>query len=157
LDTAEFDLHVAVPASVVIIPLHLTIGYEAYGTALLVENVLQSGSGSVTGAGDTPTPYSSNISSGLSSACTVTGSAAGGATALTTNIKEIWRESNQLCITTATVGQVRHPYIYRWNAKDTGVLDVVGPSQQLCIWAAANAGTGQITLKYIELPVAAVK
>ena len=158
LDTDEFDLHVAVPASVVIIPLSLNIHFEAFGTASLVECVMQSGSGSVTGAATAAvTAISSNKNSGRTSACTIGEACADGGTALTTNIKEIWRESNQLAITTASVGQIRSPYNYRWNAMDNGVLDVVGPAEQVCIWAAANAGTGFISFKYIELPSSAVE
>ena len=151
LDTTEFDLHVAVPAGVAIIPLELNIHYEAYGTALLTENAMQSGSGSITGAGASITPLSSNLLTGLKSACIVTGSAVAG-TALTTDIKEIWRDIDQLTITIATVGQVRVPYAYRWSAMTAGVLDVVGPNQQVCIWAASNAGGGFISFKYAELP-----
>ncbi len=156
LDTTEFDLHVAVPAGVAIIPLELNIHYEVYGTALLTENVMQSGSGSVTGAGASITPLSSNLLTGLKSGCTVTGSAVAG-TALTTDVKEIWRDIDQLTITIATVAQIRVPYAYRWKAMQAGVLDVVGPNQQVCIWAAANAGTGFISFKYAELPASAVR
>lgn len=156
LNTAEYDMHVAVPSSVVIIPISLGIHFEAYGTAYLTECAMQSGSGSITGTATAAvTPYSSNVSSGLTSACTI-GEACASGTALTTNIKEIWRASDQLTITTATVGQIRVPYNYRWNAMDSGILDVVGPSQQLVIWAATQVGTGFINLKYIELPVSAV-
>ena len=49
LDTDEFALHVAVPAGVAIIPLELFITFEEIGTATLLEAVMQSGSGSVTG------------------------------------------------------------------------------------------------------------
>ncbi len=156
LDTTEFDLHVAVPAGVVILPLELNITYEAFGTALLTESAMQSGSGSITGAGTSITPLSSNLLTGLKSACTLTGSAVAG-TALTTDVKEIWRDIDQLTITIATVAQIRVPYAYRWKAMQAGVLDVVGPNQQLCVWAAANAGTGFISLKYAELPASAVR
>lgn len=156
LDTTEFDMHVAVPAGVVIIPLELFITYEEIGAAGILECVMQSGSGSVTGAGDTPTPISSNVSSGRASRCTVTGSAVSG-TALTTNIKEIWRDMDQLAIDIDTVAQIRVKYNYRWYAMDSGVLDIVGPTQQVAIWAAATGGIGQIGFKYIELPVAAVE
>ena len=156
LDTTEFDLHVAVPAGVAIIPLELNIHYEVYGTALLTENAMQSGSGSVTGTGTSITPLSSNLLTGLKSACVVTGSPVAG-TALTTDVKEIWRDIDQLTITIATVAQIRVPYAYRWSAMKAGVLDVVGPNQQLCVWAAANAGTGFISLKYAELPASAVR
>lgn len=154
LVTTEFDLHVAVPASVAIIPLELTITFEAFGTALLVECVMQSGSGSVS-AGTAVTPINSNINAPRTSSCTVTYVTAA-ATAFTTNVKEIWRASNQLAITTATVAQIRSPYVYTWRAKDSGILDVVGPNQQVGVWASANAGTGMIAFKYAELPSAAV-
>ena len=157
LVTTEFDLHVAVPASVVIIPLELSVSYEVYGTTLLLETLMQSGSGSVVGAGTAVTPLSSNVSSGKTSACTCTYVAAAG-TAFTTNIKEIWRDTQQKVVTLATVTDLRDGESYNktWKASTSGVLDVVGPSQQLAVWASANAGQGYITLKYAELPVSAV-
>lgn len=156
LDESEFDLHVAVPASVVIIPLDLRICFEAYGTALLVECNLESGSGSAAGAGTTITPVSSNINAGITSACTVIGASVDG-TAITINLKEIWRADRQIVITTATVAQIREQEVFTWHAKDSGILDIVGPSQQLGVHASAATGTGFICLKYAELPASAVR
>lgn len=153
LATTEFDFHVSVPASVCIIPLELIVTFEAFGTASLVEVCMQSGSGSAAHATNTAvTPLSSNVNTGRASACTVVCAADTGGTAFTTNIKEIYRASDQLSITTATVGQLRSPYVYTWKANNSGILDVVGPSQQIGVFAAAATGTGFITLKYAELP-----
>jgi len=155
LDTTEFDFHIAVPAGVAIIPLELNIHYSAFGTALLVENVMQTGTGSVTGAGTTSVVRSSNPNSGRTSSCTCTGAAVAG-TAFTANVKEIWREIDQLSITIATIAQLRVPYNYRWSALQSGCLDVVGPSAQLAVWASSNAGGGMISFKWAELPSAAL-
>ncbi len=156
LDTAEFDLHIAVPASVVIIPLSLLITMEAYGTILLFEACLISGKGSTCGAGTAITPVSSNTNAGITSACTVTSVAtATSGVYMTTEVKEIWRANIQgISLTKATNsgGQAALPDTFFWRAKDDGILDVVGPSAQLAVFAASQAGTGMIILKYAELP-----
>lgn len=154
LVATEFDLHVAVPAGVVIIPLELQIGFEAYGSTLLLECCMLSGGGSVIGTTSTAvTPVSSNVNLGKVTSCTCRQVSDAG-TALTTNIKEIWRHNEQKVVTLATVTDIRDTisYVKRWCAKDSGVYDIVGPSQQLAIYASAQAGTGFICLKYAELP-----
>ncbi len=157
LTTTEFDLHVAVPSTTVIIPLELMVGFEAYGTTLLLESAMQSGSGSVVGTTNTAvTPLSSNVSAGIASTCTIKQVGDAG-TAFTTNIKEIWRTNQQKVITLATVTAIREglPYVNRWFARDSGHYDMVGPNQQLGVWASAQAGTGFIKFVYVELPASA--
>ncbi len=153
LDTTEFDLHIAVPSSKVIIPLELIVNMEAYGTASLCEICMISGTGSTTGAGTAITPISSNVNAGITSACTIVASpTATSGVYFTSNVKEIYRSGVQLAITIATVAQIRIPDKFYWRAMDSGILDVVGPTQQLAVYAAAQAGTGMIALKYAELP-----
>ncbi len=157
LDTTEFDLHVAVPSSVVIIPLEVDIIFDSMGTIQIVECVMQAGTGSVTGAGTALTPVSSNPNVGRTSACTVTSiPTASTATAFTANIREIWHDNNPAGQTITAVGTVRSQYTFRYNAKLSGIYDIVGPSQQLAIWASAQAGIGILCFKYAELPVSAV-
>lgn len=154
LNEDEYDLHIAVPSSVAIIPLELMVCFETFGTALLTEVSMQSGSGSTCGAGTSVTPISSNVSAGITSSCTIVSAATATAgVELTSNKKEIFRENRQITITIATVAQVREKETYRWFAKDAGILDIVGPSQQLVVYAASQAGTGFITVKYAEVPV----
>ena len=153
LNTAEFDLHVLVPAGTRIIPLELYVSFDVFGTALLVEVVMTSGKGSTAGAGTAVTPVSSNTNIGLGSACTLTRKCtATSGVFMTSEVKEIFHASRQLAITIETVAQVREQEAFRWYAKDSGILDVVGPSAQLAIFAASNAGEGFITLKYAEIP-----
>ncbi len=159
LDDSEFDMHIAVPSTVVIVPLEMNIVFDVFGTAQIVEVVMLSGSGSVTGAGASgysSTAQSSNISSGLSTACTLTSVATAG-TAFTTNKKEIFHGGNQYAITAAGPTQQGQQEIFRWRAKESGVYDVVGPSQQLGVIASAQNGTGFISLKWAELPVTAAR
>ena len=158
LDLTEHDMHVAVPSSVCIIPLEMTIVYETWGTVQICENVLLKGSGSVAGSGTAVTPKSSNENTGISSACTVTGACATG-TAFTTVDIEIWRESIQRVVTITTVTEAANytRQRFEWNALKSGVLQVVGPSEQLAVFASSQAGTGFIILKYAELPVARIQ
>jgi len=155
LDLTEQDMHVVVPASVVIIPLEVGITFDLYGAALIVECCMQYGTGSVAGSGTARTPKSSNANSGLTSACTVTGACATG-TAFTTVVGEIWHAGVPLGITIATVAQIRMEHTFRYRAVESGILQVVGPSQQLAIFASATAGFGFITLKYAELPASSI-
>lgn len=157
LSTTEFDLHVAVPSTKCIIPLELRVVMEAMGTAAINEILMIAGGGSTCGAATSLTPYSSNPNSGLTSGCTVGGYATTtSGVAISTNLREIYRDGSPLAITIATVGQIRVPHVFVWSALQSGVLDVIGPSQQLAVFAAANAGTGFITLKYAELPSTAL-
>ncbi len=156
LDLTEFDVHVAIPASVVVIPLELDITFDTMGTAQIVECMMQYGTGSVVGTATASTPISSNPSSGIASACTVKVASATG-TALTTVTSEIWHAGVPLGITIATVGQVRVDHTFRYRAMESGILHVIGPSMQIAIFAAAQAGVGFVTLKYAELPLASVK
>lgn len=159
MDTGEFDLHVAVPSSVVIVPLELRVVFQAFGgTAGLVEVAMISGGGGTCGAASAITPVSSSISSGRVSACTVNSiSTTTSGVYTTTNVKEIYRDSRQLAITISSVAQLREQEVFTWNAMDSGILDVVGPTQQLQIFAASYVGTGMIALKYAELPLSAIE
>ncbi len=157
LATTEFDLHVAVPSSVIIIPLELSIIFDTCGTIQIVECAMASGTGSVTGAGTALTPASSNPNVGRTSACTVTSiPTVSSATAFTANVKEIWHAGDPAGQTVTAVGTIRSQHTFRWNAKDSGIYDIVGPSQQLAVWASAQAGVGFLCFKYAELPVSAV-
>ena len=158
LDTDEYDLFVTVPSSVVIIPLELNIHFETLGTALLLECAMQVGTGGAPHGTSTATvTRSSNPNTGLTSAVTSVCAANTGGTAFTGDVKEIWRAIDQMAIDIDTVAQIRVPYNYRWSALTSGVLDVVGPSYGLAVWASAKTGTGQISLKYAELPASAVQ
>jgi len=154
-DATTFDMHLAIPSSVVVIPLEYTVVYEAFGTILLVENVLQYGTGSVVGTATADIPTSSNPNAGVASKCTLNFASATG-TALTTIAEELWHDSLQPVITRASAegNVVKERFSYNW--KDTGVLQTVGPSQQLVAFAAAQAGTGFIKFVYAELPVGSV-
>jgi len=156
LDVLEHDLHVLVPSSVVIIPLEWTINFDIYGTIQVVECALQYGIGSVAGTADlTDTPISSNANTGLTSACTVKFSCATG-TNLTTVVNEFWHDGIQLGISAASATVIRSQTKFSYRAMDSGVLQVIGPSQQLIGYASAQAGTGFTRFVYAELPVASV-
>ena len=156
LDLTEQDIHVAVPSGIAIIPLEIDVHFDTLGSAQIVECCAQYGTGSVAGSGTSRTPKSSNANGGYtSSACTVTGACATG-TAFTTVVGEIWHDGIPLGITIATVGQQRVQHKFTYRAMAEGILHVIGPSQQLGIFASAQAGVGFITLKYAELPSSAL-
>jgi len=158
LDTKEFDLHIAVPASVVIIPLSLEVVFETYGTTAVAELMLQYGTGSVVGTATSDTPTSSNANAGISSACTCKTASATG-TALTSVTEEIWHDMLQAAETVASAGEDVHwkPQRFEYIAMKTGVLHVVGPSVQLVGFFVSQAPTGFYTFKYAELPVGSVE
>jgi len=156
--TTEFDLHISVPSSVVIIPLSWEICYEAFGTTAIAEMCLQYGTGSVVGTATSDIPSSSNANAGIASACTCNVASATG-TALTTVVEEIWHDMLQEVATRAsaasTAAYVPEKHIY--NAMDTGILHVVGPSQQLVGFVVSQAPTGFYQFKYAELPVGGIE
>jgi len=156
LDTSEFDLHIAIPASVVVIPLSWQITFDAYGATGIVECCLQYGTGSVIGTATADVPTSSNASAGIASACTCNVASSSG-TALTTVEEEIWHDGLQAGITRASGGAAISPCKFKFNAKDDGVLHIIGPSQQIVGFTAANVGTGFFQFKYAELPVSSVE
>lgn len=156
LNTGEFDLHIEVPGSVVIIPLLWDITFDAYGATGIVECCLQYGTGSVVGTATADTPTSSNANAGIASVCTCNHSSGTG-TALTTVVEEIWHDGLQAGITRLSGGSVVSPYKFKFSAKADGVLHVIGPSQQLVGFTAANVGTGFFQFKYAELPAESIK
>lgn len=156
LVTKEFDLHISVPSSVVIIPLSWNVVYEAFGTTAIVELCLQYGTGSIVGTATADVPTSSNANAGVRSACTCNVASATG-TALTTVVEEIWHDGNQEAATRASGGDIYSPSTYKYNALDSGILHVVGPSQQLVGFIVSQAPTGFFQFKYVELPVSGVE
>uniref|UniRef100_A0A6M3XVG5 Uncharacterized protein n=1 Tax=viral metagenome TaxID=1070528 RepID=A0A6M3XVG5_9ZZZZ len=154
--TKEFDLHISVPAGVVIIPLSWNVVYEAFGTTAIVELCLQYGTGSVVGTATSDIPSSSNANTGLHSACTCNVASATG-TALTTVVEEIWHDGDQEATTRPSGGGVFTPSTYRYNALEDGVLHIIGPSQQLVGFVVSQAPTGFFQFKYAELPVSSVE
>ena len=156
LDVLEHDLHVSVPASVCIIPLKLIIHFDAYGTIGIVECCMQYGSGSTVGTATACTPRSSNANTGLQSACTVKVAAATGVNL--TTINEVWHDGAPLGVTVASATQIREKVHFEYNAMDTGILHVIGPSQQLVAYASGgSAGAGFINFSWAELPVTSVE
>jgi len=152
MDGTEFDLHVSVPSGTTIIPIELTIKMEAFGTAAIFECMAKSGTGSTIGSGGTtitPTNLRSDITA--TSGCTV-GSAASATSGVAITGPEFFRDGHSLAITIATVGQIRVPETFRWRAKEAGYAPVIVGAGQLGVFAAANAGTGFITLVWVEMP-----
>ena len=161
LNTKEMDLHIVVPASVVIIPISWEIYFEAYGASAPVECMLQYGTGSVVGTATVDVPSSSNSSAGRASQCTCNVASATG-TALTTVVEEIWHDGLQAAATCTSAAGTTTPFRWQperfaYRASDTGILHIIGPSQQVLGWTAANVGTGFFQFKYVELPVGSVE
>lgn len=154
IDEAEFDLHVAVPANKVIIPLEIQLHMEAFGTTAIFEYLAAWGTGSTVGAGTSITPRNTNLQSSDASACTITAAATTTSGVALANDREFWRGGVQKIITVGTVTEEgsKEESKYMWSWKDSGVLHLVGPSAQLGIFAAAQAGTGFIIFTYAETP-----
>ncbi len=159
IDSGEYDLHVSVPSDKVIFPLSLRIKMEAYGTTAIFETMACYGTGSTCGAGTTITPVNVNTGSSNASSCTITAAATTtSGVAFTGKYVEFFRDGLQKVATTATGDDdsARSGETFPWYAKNEGIMRQVGPSAQLAVFAAAQAGTGFIIFEYAELLSATV-
>jgi hypothetical protein len=161
--TTEADLLVVVPNGTTIIPISLVIYNEAYGTNAIYECLAAYGSGGTTtqptnATAVTPVNLRSDSPRGTSCTLWKSGDAAG-ATYITTNIVEFFRDGLQSAITKATaVANVANADQFRfsWSAVETGVVPIIVGSQQLFVFSQAQEATGFIQFCYCELPSSVV-
>ena len=156
IDTTEPDLNIIVPDGTSIIPLEISIVMEAYGTTALFEFMASIGQGSTVAHGtDTDlTIYNVNLGSSVASTCTAGGASNNDATYPTANIVEFWRGCEPIAVTVATADDdsTFYPVNYIWRAKDAGYYPVLNGKGALNVFAAAQAGTGFIQCRFLELP-----
>lgn len=159
IDTTEPDFDLIVPAGLLVIPLEINVQLETIGTAAILELMASVGTGGATGTGTAATPTNLRMDAPRgASTCTVNTAVDAGATYMTANVSEFWRRGVPSAISktaSATVSSHDHPYTFTWNRQDSGVGPILySPTltSRLNVFCAAQAGTGFITVKWIEIP-----
>jgi len=145
------DFVIDVPENTTIVPLAINIHYQTVGTTLLLEVLasISSTLGAVS-AGTAVTPANIRTGNSGTSGCTVNAAIdAAGCTAQTGTKYEFIRQGFQLAEDmAATEDWVERTW--NWSAKQSGIYPVIDGSGSLFIHAAAQAGTGMITVTYAE-------
>ena len=153
------DLFLHVPANVLVVPIGIVVKYEAVGTESELEVIgLASATGDSTATGTALTIVNMRLDAPLSSSCTATGSvdAAGITDPHAGNFVEFWRRGHPLKDTAATTENDRNEQVYLWSIGDVGFAPIVANGGSLSVYASSQAGTGFISLAWIELPTSSV-
>jgi len=157
--TPDFDL--SVPAGTLVIPVEIRVYMEAFGSSAQFETMAAAGTGGAQAGLTSITPKNLRADAPNASVCTA-GSDGTGATYMTGNVSEFWRDGQQFAMTktaaSATVA-ASDPNLFIWRYSDSGVAPVLYSSSaasRLNVFAAGQAGTGFITVTWVELPQAAI-
>ena len=154
------DVDMSVPAGVCIIPVSLVINYETVGTSGIQEVVAAIGKGGVI----TPTSFDAvtitNHRLDLPNDSGVTaGSTGTGATYMTSNVLEFFRNSPPMGITktsqSATVTSI-DPYRMSWSALETSnwpIMYATDGITRLNVFMGGQAPTGFVTLTFVRPPL----
>lgn len=148
----------SVPAGTTVIPVSIQLYMEAYGTNAQFECMAAVGTGGVS-AGATPVTITNlRTDSPNTSTCTA-GSDLTGATYMTTNISEFWRDGQQFAITKTTASataSASDPCKYIWKITDGLSMPVIVGAGQLAVCQGSQAGTGFCIVTWAEYPSTAV-
>lgn len=146
------DLVVDVPSGTSIMPLFLSVHYEAVGTTALLETFASaSGTLGATSSGTGITPRSMRVGGGGgASVCTVTGAVgAAGCTAQSGALVEFARSGYQLAEDMAATEDWASR-TFNWAQGNDGPAPLLIGDGSIFVHAAAQAGTGFITLTWAE-------
>lgn len=151
------DGHIHVPSGTAIVPTSISATYDAVGTEATMEIIgLASNTGDSSVTGTASTIFSSRVDGGVASNCTATFAvdAAGVTDPNAGNFFEFWRESRPLTDTVATGENDRIGLNFYWNWDVSPPPIIVGAASgsALTIYAASQAGTGFITVSWVEVP-----
>lgn len=163
IDTTEPDFFMSVPLGTTVIPIEIRIYMEAFGTSAQFECMAACGTGGAEGT-DTnlvagtdlcnlrsDAPYNSGVTCGHSSAAD--------ATYMTANVCEFWRNGQQYAVTKSggsATASASDPNLFIWRLKDSDVAPVLIGASQMMVFGASQAGTGFITVTFVEIPSTSV-
>ncbi len=151
IDITKPVLFINVPTGKVLIPAHIELYMEAFGTTAQFECQAVSGTGGSYASGMTaivPVNMRTDLANNSGLSCY-----AGGNTAVTVgqtaNLNIFWRDGEQFAVTqgAALVNQSndnRHKYV--WDAAVNNSIVLCGPNAQLQVNQGSQAGTGFIKL-----------
>ena len=154
IDTTEPDLIVLAPAGTTIIPIEVCIQIEAYGSTAIFEALVSCGSGGVDGTTTAVTPVCLNTHLGYTSQCSAGNASAADSTYFTSNLIELerWGAAKSVTVGTADDDSAWAPPNYAWRALAGGYLPIIKGIGGICVFASAQASTGFISAKWIEVP-----
>jgi hypothetical protein len=158
IDGTKAAFFLAVPSGKTVIPIEIVCYMEAFGTTAQFEIMGAVGSGGVSAGASAVTITNVRTDAPFTSACTA-GSDLTGATYMTTNVAEFWRDGQQFAITKtagSATASASDPCKFTWRLADADYSPVlVGPSQ-LGVFIGSQAGTGFIKCVFVELPTVSV-
>lgn len=151
VDITKPALFVSVPSGKALIPVHIELYMEAFGTNAQFECQAVIGTGGSYTSGMTAiTPVNLRTDFGNLSGLTCY---AGGNTTVTvgqtTNINVFWRDGAQFAITktnASATASATDPNKFVWDAVATNTFPIAGPLSQLQVNQGSQAGTGFIKL-----------
>ncbi len=155
------DFVIDVPLGTTIVPLKIDVYYESVGSTLLMEtfaSISTTPAGTTTkSGGGAVTPVNLRTGDSGTSNCTVAYSIDGaGCTAQAAHIYEIFRHGFQLAEDMAAQEQGWPEKQYTWSAAEEGFYPVLDGVSSLFVHAAAQTGTGFITVIYYEIPTSQI-
>lgn len=154
---AEQDLFLHVPDNTCVIPIYISVQFEDTGTAQVLDVLaIASSTGDSAVTGTALTKYNLRTDAPATSACTATGVVtSNGSTTYAGNFYEFWRpyagfgedafNGSTGFVNSAIQGA-------EWSITKSAVMPIVADGGSISVYAAAQAGTGFITLAWIELP-----
>jgi hypothetical protein len=158
IDGTKAAIFISVPAGTTILPVSIQLYMEAYGTNAQFECMAACGTGGVSAGGTAVTIQNMRTDAPNTSACTVTSDLTG-ATYMTTNVSEFWRDGQQFAITKTTAkvdSSIYDPCRFVWNRGDSGACPVIVGAGQLGVFQGSQAGTGFCLVSWIEMPSVSV-
>lgn len=161
IDTTEpdFDLLLPANAGVAICPLEISVQMETFGTTAIFEGMASIGLGGAQSSTGATAVTAKNLRTDAprASLTTIYSNVDAGATYMTGNVYEFWRFGTEVIATTATGDDDsnRLGNTHTWSARATGIYPwmVASSAVRLNVFAAAQAGTGFITVKWAEIPL----
>lgn len=158
--TTGADLMVLAPAGTTIIPIEVCIQMEAFGTTAIFEAMVSIGTGGALGTDTDVVPVCLNSVVARATQCSA-GAAAdeASATYFTGSVHELmrWGAAKAVTVGTADDDSAWPPLNLVWRAMEGGYLPIVKGSGGFAVFAAAQASTGFISAKWIELPTSVVE
>ena len=161
ITTTAPDFDLSVPVNTLVIPLEIVVYAEAFGTNAQFECMAAMGTGGAVAAATAVTPANLRADAPNATTCTARRTSSG-ATYQTGNVSEFWRDGQQFAITKTTASataSVSDPnrFVWKWSdASAPPMLFSTSAISRLNVFVAGQAPTGFITVKWLELPVAAV-
>lgn len=153
------DAHIHVPYGTTIVPYAINVCYEAVGTEVTMEIIaLASSTGDSSATGTAATIKPLRLDAPVTSNCTATVAidAAGITDPNAGTFFEFWRFMRPLTDTVASGENDRLPLVFSWAAfRDTPPPMIVGTATTgacLAVYATSQAGTGFITVQWVEVP-----